>query len=221
MARPRNLEGRREVRNAAFTLFYQKGYIATSYSDIAAAIGKERAVVQSFYPKKKVLVERLLYILARGCLAYAEQEKLLTEDPANNLLAAGQLYFGYLFRDQNAIRFTKEILEDRNTTVQSLTFNEEWLETFIGETEVHKKKYLDAFFFCMGGGYKLLFQSVNDGSFSTDDILPINKMIVQSFAVISGLFAWPDESELVVVTPELHRSANAFLTEWIFASPAI
>ena len=54
MAAPRNDEERARLYAAAMRLFGEKGYVATSYQDIADACDTSKSVVQHYYPRKEM-----------------------------------------------------------------------------------------------------------------------------------------------------------------------
>ena len=60
MAAPRNDEERARLYTTAMRLFGEKGYIATSYQDIADACDTSKSVVQHYYPRKEMLLALFL-----------------------------------------------------------------------------------------------------------------------------------------------------------------
>lgn len=56
MAAPRKDDERARLYAAALRLFGEKGYIATSYMDIAVACHTSKSVVQHYYPRKEMLL---------------------------------------------------------------------------------------------------------------------------------------------------------------------
>ena len=56
MAAPRKDDERARLYAAALRLFGEKGYIATSYMDIAVACHTSKSVVQHYYPCKEMLL---------------------------------------------------------------------------------------------------------------------------------------------------------------------
>ena len=55
MPKSRNAQTEQAIRAAALRLFLEKGYSATSYTNLANCSGVTRTLVQRYYPKKDLL----------------------------------------------------------------------------------------------------------------------------------------------------------------------
>lgn len=185
MARPKNEEGRAEIQQAATKLFLEKGYAATSYTDLAKATGRKRATVQSLFPKKSELATNLINRLVYGCQAYADERGLANGSPLDELYVIGQLYFSALLATPRMRVFTLDVISDREVSSNSLLFNEDWVREFLDVSEAEAERCMDAFVLAMGGGYEVVYQRLTSGE--PVDIAALVQLIIEAFVSCCGI----------------------------------
>ena len=206
MARPKNLEGRAEVHRAAFRLFMEQGYTATTYADIAAAIGKERTTVQGFFPKKELLAMDFENGVVLGNEQFARDEGLLQGEPVADFYVIGQLNISFHVKDKGMRRFTRDVLSDRALTMRTLAFNEEWVERFMGAAADDRLELMANYAIAQGGGNELLFMRLAEGD--TVDVFSLVSKIITAFTALEGIPAMPAPAPL---PREIIEKSNAFI----------
>ena len=201
------------MRRAAYQLFMKQGYTATTYKQIAEAIGKERTTVQGFFPQKVLLATDFLNDLAIGCETFARERGLLAAEPVSSLLSIGQLYFAFLLKDSGMRRFTFDIISDRAITGESLSRNQSWVDAFLAEEAVDVAQSMRSFVLAMGGGYDLLYQAMKSGI--AIDGCELTRMIVTAFlANVDGMAPLDAESGVRLDATTL-REGTDFLLAWM------
>lgn len=127
MAAPRKDEERARLYAAALRLFSEKGYIATSYQDIADACGTSKSVVQHYYPRK----EMLLGLFLDDHFAWVRETALRLcpphADAIHVLCMMGLVHFDRLLADEKASPLIQDLLGVR-TFIESVVMRErDWI----------------------------------------------------------------------------------------------
>jgi len=109
---------RNEILEAAYWLFYEKGYNETSLEDIAKRCGVTKQAVTYHFGSKNRLGREVSSLIARRIFSNFEQlvENALGKCSSELLNAAHLIWFSHVYKhDQNAFRFFREfILLDEN-----------------------------------------------------------------------------------------------------------
>lgn len=211
VGRPPNIENKTEIAQAAFNLFAIKGYKKTTYLDIAKAIGKDRAIVQHYYPKKELFIVDFLNKLMLSTEEYIHLNSLKAKNDYATLYVVGQIYFAFLLMNDGIKEFTFDIISDRRNTVNSLLFNLDWVFTFLHVDQQFKHDVSDNFFMTMGGAYELIYKYILD---KEEIYLPrFLERIIISF--VAGLNY--DSHEVAKTLPKyaLNKSEIEKATQWL------
>lgn len=212
MARPKNIEGRSEIRRAAFELFMQQGYAATTYADIAAAVNRERTSVQGFFPKKELLAIDFMNSIVHGNEQFARDEGLLTGDPTADFYVIGQLNISFHVKDRGMRLFTQDALGDRSLMLGTLTYNEEWVERFMDVPGAKRTEVMENYMVAQGGGNELLYKLLASGA-SVDVHALVGKIIV----AFNSLMDIPLGDAPDALADDVVERSNGFLVGYLLA----
>lgn len=165
MARPKNEETILKIREAARQLFCDKGYKSTSYSDLAQASSVNRATVQDYYPKKRVLATEHLTRLRTCADEVARQQFPSEQSPLAQQYLLGQIYIASLLSCDESRRYLSDILEDRTFMEDMIALDAGWSIVYVhaeGDGTIPEEALQDMICI-MGGVYELMFYSVRTG----------------------------------------------------------
>jgi AcrR family transcriptional regulator len=208
-----------DIAKAAFRLFLTNGYTATSYREIAAAVGRDRAIVQYHFPHKESLVveclRRLIELIEGEIAAHGFA---LRESPGYRVVIA-QIYFAFLMMP-GIRQFTLDVLSSRAITQEILVMESNWNLDFLGVPEGAKREAFDQAIMAVGGAYDLMYRYLVTGE--ELDIRRLAAQTIAASAATPGSTA-PDgqgteparaltDAEL---SPVLQTVLDAFLTDGI------
>lgn len=183
MARPSNEEAKKSIEHAAFKAFVDKGFNATSYTDIAKASGQTRSLVQYYFPKKEDLIvsfltEALEYIGEFSSSVFDEDKT-----PFEKVFAGGQIYYSLLLANENMKRFTFDMISSRYAINKVIQINGQWSFAQMGIPEDKVEQYQKVHIFSSGGMYELLYSELEKGIDSDPvDLAFMNLVIFFVFA---------------------------------------
>lgn len=165
MARPKNEETILKIREAARQLFCEKGYKGTSYSDISRASNVNRATVQDYYPKKRILATEHLNRLRACAVEITELQFPGVQSYLAQQYLLGQIYIASLLSCVESRRFLSDILEDRTFMEGMIARDVDWSIVYVhaeSDGAIPEEAFQDMI--CvMGGVYELMFYSVRTG----------------------------------------------------------
>lgn len=165
MPRKENAEARESIQRAAFAAFRERGYTATSYTEIAARCGMNRALVQYYFKKKETLALALFTRLLEQTvelLGYTEPEGP-EENRFAELYRIGQVHFAFLCKSDGYLRFLQDVLGSRELTEDVLAFNGSWAFAYLGRDEhALDAETMDSVIMGMGGFYELLYHCLRE-----------------------------------------------------------
>lgn len=193
MARQRNPETIAKIADAAWQLFGERGYYATSYADVAAASGINRATVQHYFPKKEIMasinLKRLRTCAVKSAQAYDPKAK----GSFAELYILGQIYIASLMSCENARRFFCDVLENRILTDETISTDFQWSIAYVlgtdavqsdDDTNAANATHQDIVV-NMGGLYELMFHCIRHNT--TFNIAARLEPVFQSFAHLAGV----------------------------------
>lgn len=127
MAAPRKDEERARLYAAALQLFSEKGYIATSYKDIADACKTSKSVVQHYYPRKEMLLALYLDEHFNWVRKTARELCPPHADTIEILCMMGFVHFGKLAADGQMSPLVQDLLGFR-TFIEGVVLRErDWI----------------------------------------------------------------------------------------------
>jgi AcrR family transcriptional regulator len=165
-----------DIAAAAYRLFLTNGYAATSYRDIAEAVGRDRALVQYHFPQKEALVVSCLRRLIDLIEHQIETHQLASRDPVLYRTVLAEIYFSFLM--QPSIRtFTLDVLSSRAITHDVLVMESTWNLDFLGVAPAERQAAFDQAIIAVGGAYELMYRYLITG-----DELDIRQLAAQTIA---------------------------------------
>lgn len=185
MARQPNPEVPQKIAAAAFRLFMTVGYTEATYAAIAGACGVEKSLVQYYFPQKERLVEEFFRRFLAGIRTRLTQTGAGDGGLLPFLFRIGQVYFSFLTWDEAMCRLTREILANRANTEAILTFNEDWVFSYVAaEPRLAAATRADDVLMTMGGAYELVYRDLVQGR--TTDLALLMERIIRGFLSNTG-----------------------------------
>lgn len=167
MPRKRDPQIEKSVIQAAWSLFGERGYNATSYSDIAALSHVPRANVQTYFPKKGIIAARILEVLRDESIKAARNTFPEKHTLFEQHCLHGQIYIQTIMRDNSFRRFFSDLLEDRKLINELIERDYMWSAGFVNsapdETVIPEESLQDVQV-NMGGLYELMYHCITTGT---------------------------------------------------------
>lgn len=165
VARRRNPDTIASIADASWRLFGEKGYDATSYGDVSAASGVNRATVQHYFPRKEMMASINLERLRSCAVAVAEDAAAPDAPPFARLYVLGQVYLASLMSCEAARTFLCDVLDRRLLTDETISADFNWsIEYVLGRSFAEGDEAVrDDMVVAMGGLYELMFRCVREG----------------------------------------------------------
>ena len=186
MPRPKNNELHEQMTREARRLFIEKGYVATSYADIAQACGVAKTNVQQHFPAKDRFITDFHRDLLDELDAYLADQDKRTNNYYVNLYHIGQLLFAFLLNSEAMRRFTMEIISDRNLTEIMIDQEVEWATNYeVGFSKEELSRFEDDIAMIMGGIYELLYRKLRNNEVPSPQA--IQSRIMTQFAFLRGM----------------------------------
>ena len=161
MAAPKKEKERKRVYDEAIRLFQQQGYTKTKYSDIAAACGGTKSMVQHYYPKKEQFAIEYLNKHLEGIAK--EAQKYAGEDTMKLFCMMGLMHFHTLLNDPAMKLFYDDILASRELTSVLTKAERDWAQVRLDVPNDGPVFVKDALTTALGGAYELMFQARREG----------------------------------------------------------
>lgn len=218
MPRPKNNELHQQITLAARNLFYQNGYTATSYADIADACGLAKTNIQQHFPTKDRFITDFYRDLLDELDACLEKQGTRTDNYYVNLYLIGQYLFSFLLGSEPMKKFTMDIISHRELTEIMIDLEVEWATSYeVGFSKEELAAFRDDIAMIMGGIYELLYRKLKAG----EELAPedIQFRIMGQFAYlrgksleeIRGLF--PSD----LISDEQFSATNEYLSRALFS----
>lgn len=163
MARPRNEELFRNIRQTAFRQLVTYGYTDTTYQSIATACDVTRTAVQNYYASKPELALDFFGDLLTAIGTVVRAEGLHKENEFDTMFCIGQSFFSFLMRDAETRKLLTDTVGSREITSEVLAFEYKWGSAFLKTPlSVPEEKFRDDVIVSMGGFYELLYSALKD-----------------------------------------------------------
>lgn len=165
---------KRRIRQAAFALMYERGFTATSYSDIAARAGVGRPLVQRHFPKKEQFVLDMIAQAAALCRQTLRAQDADCDSKTLRSLHFLQLYQELILINESMRNLTREVLASRDLTRVIIDTHRESTFVFFddGASDVR-----EATAKALGGIYELIVMCMDQG-----ESLDANALAAQTMA---------------------------------------
>lgn len=163
MAAPRNDEERERIYRAAVELFLQQGFSKTSYAAIADACGTSKSMVQHYFPKKELFIDRYFAQILDGLNERAVE---LADDPDDVLevfCLMGLMHFSQLLDADEMRALADDIVESRALTNSIVAAERTWARERLSERK-GTVSAADALTVSLGGAYELIYQYRQQGA---------------------------------------------------------
>lgn len=115
MAKPMNMQQRKNILATSFRLFKVKGFNETTTREIAAECSVERGLLHYYYRQKQDILFSL-YSDFLGYLFNYVREKLPEKDGITVTEVFNYFYYRVIFSDDDIVRIFAAILSNRNLT---------------------------------------------------------------------------------------------------------
>ena len=183
MAAPKNDEERERIYRAAIELFRTRGFGKTSYAGIAEACDTSKSMVQHYFPKKELFIERYFSQLLEELNARALS---LADDPDDTLevfCLMGLLHFSQLLDDEDMRALSEDIVESRALTSGIVSAERTWAAERLPERR-GTVTAADALTVSLGGAYELIYQGGQSGRKPSPDY--VERAAIVPFALTMG-----------------------------------
>lgn len=162
----------------------EHGYRSTSYAMIAEQASVPRAQVQYYFPKKAQIVTGLLNRALDLSIRYIDTYGLQGSDGYATLFRAGQIYFTFLFQDEQLRRLTLDVMADREISSELLFLNQRWADDFLSPNLRVEGEFEEAFAMVVGGTYELCYLHLSRGE-KVDVVGTVRRMLI-AFMTLTG-----------------------------------
>jgi AcrR family transcriptional regulator len=153
---------KQDIAAAAYRLFLAKGYEATSYRDIADAVGRDRTIVQYHYPRKDPIVVSMLDRVIALIEEYIVRHSIVERLGVDYRVALAQLYFAFLLQP-DIRQFTLDVLSSRAITRELSVIDADWNADFLGASVEQRREVVQSGILAIGGAYELIYHHVATG----------------------------------------------------------
>lgn len=187
MARPKKPEERNRIRDVAFSVFSNKGFIDTSFSDVAKEASVSKSLVQYYFPKKE---QFMADFIDRSMSAVQDIIKsdpdMNFEDPVDLLYAEGYAQFYFALYNDKMLKLAKDILRDRGNTETVVGFAMQWIMNHADivdwSDENMLEQYRKTFTYVVGGAFDYIYACLStDEEIDTKFIADTSLLILNPF----------------------------------------
>ncbi|MBQ9316329.1 MAG: TetR/AcrR family transcriptional regulator [Atopobiaceae bacterium] len=181
MPKARNQQTEQAIRSAAWRLFFDRGFAATSYTDLAEASGVSRSLVQRYVPKKELLVGWCVAEIRRAATEVCDEAYPQRLGPLERLYLRGQASIAAYFACEGIGRLMLDVLSSRELTQQTIVEGFRWTveHTLPDRPELHDIDWPDEIVMATGGLYELVYVYLLKGH--TPDVAAVTLPSVQTF----------------------------------------
>ncbi len=149
------------ICRCAYHLFLERGYNATSFSDIASFAGVSKSLVQKHFGKKETFIYNFLSDLLDYTDEYLSAHNLKTDNYWINFYRIGTLHYEFLLRDEGRRRLMLDLMLDRRLTDAIIELDIAWaLDYMHGFSEEQSEELRENITLAMAGVYELIYQSL-------------------------------------------------------------
>ncbi len=189
MGRPYNQKERERILMEAFNIISIKGFVNTSYSDIAKSAGISKSLVQYYFPKKDLIIVSFIEHSLGICKKLLEEDKSFHFDnPLDELYAIGYLQSYFAIYNPVMKYVASSILKDRDNTIIILEAAASWVlknvDLVAPDDPVLFQKCRNVLVYVCGGALEYLYvqdkyQEPVDEDFLSDISLSILKPLAE------------------------------------------
>lgn len=158
MGRAKNTELREKISAHAVKLFSEKGYVNTSFADIARECGVERTIVQYYFPYKDILIREFLDKCLKKVAEMAEELSEERFDAFGRAYFMGVASFEFIINCKKMEKMALDIIESRQLTSLIIPLYCQWDKWLTGDDFQE-----DATIMAIGGAYELLYHYMKNG----------------------------------------------------------
>lgn len=194
---------KRRIREAAFRLFYEEGYNATSYTRIAEKCGLSRSLVQHFFSSKEDFVNDLIDTIVDSNQSLLSAMETEDSSALERNLHSFQLYFAFLLYDESMVKLTYDLLSNRLIVRRILASNANRVPPLsAGHSQLDIREASGK---AMGGVYELVCFRIDNG-------LPLDSddLCLQCIAAFHAF-----------LTNELYQDVYAEMKEHLLPQPVV
>ena len=187
MPKARNEKTEQAIRSAAWRLFFERGFEATSYTDLAEASGVSRSLVQRYFSRKELLVGWCVSEIRRAAVEVCDEAYPQRVGPLERLYLRGQVSIATYFACDGIRRFMLDVFSNRELTQQTIFEGFRWtvLEVLPERPELLEANEPDELIMAMGGLYELVYLYLVRKQ--TPDVAVVTQPGVRIFAEVFGL----------------------------------
>lgn len=202
MSRTRNEQTIRAIRSAAWELFFEKGFAATSYTDLAQASGVSRPLVQRYVSKKDQLVTWCVTEIRRAAVEACDEAYPQQVGPLARLYLRGQVNNATYFACDGIRRFMRDVFSSRELTRQTILEGFRWTvsQTLPERPELLDVDEPDELIVAMGGLYELNYTYLVQGGMF--DVAAMTLPSVVTFGKVFGVPVDAAELEAYALAPD-------------------
>ena len=202
MPKARNQQTEQAIRSAAWRLFFDRGFAATSYTDLAEASGVSRSLVQRYVPKKELLVGWCVAEIRRAATEVCDEAYPQQLGPLERLYLRGQASIASYFACEGIGRLMLDVLSSRELTQQTIVEGFRWTveHTLPNRPELHDIDEPDEIVMATGGLYELVYVYLFKGR--TPDVAAVTLPSVQTFGRVFGVPEPAEGLEAYAIAPD-------------------
>ena len=202
MPKARNQQTEQAIRSAAWRLFFDRGFAATSYTDLAEASGVSRSLVQRYVPKKELLVGWCVAEIRRAAVEVCDEAFPQRLGPLERLYLRGQASVATYFACEGIGRLMLDVLSSRELTQQTIAEGFRWTvsHTLPDRIDLQEADEPDEIVMATGGLYELVYAYLLRDR--TPDIASVTLPSVRTFGGVFGVSEPTEGLEAYAIAPD-------------------
>ena len=159
MPKSRNEQTEQAIRSAALRLFLERGYSATSYTDLASCSGVSRTLVQRYYPRKDLLAVGCVAAVREAAVRACDEAFASEAHPLVRLYLRGQVNVATYSTCEGIRRLMTDVLRDRDLTRKAIAEGFRWTmaEALPDAAQTGEEEPPDELLMAMGGLYEVVY----------------------------------------------------------------
>ncbi|WP_345375177.1 TetR/AcrR family transcriptional regulator [Frondihabitans cladoniiphilus] len=178
----RATEQRSRIETAAYRLFVERGYEATSFQDIARGASTKKQLVQYYFPQKPDLLVLFMRRVLRLAEEVAESRHLMGASRFARLFVVAQIQLSFLFTKAPSLAL--DILASRRLSTEIVSFDLGWISETMQSTPKEAIEISDGLRMAVGGLYEICFYRLSNDQ--DIDVQRVAGQMMQSFMTSLG-----------------------------------
>jgi len=159
----RNDKERNRIYDQAIRLFMEHGYAKTTYKDIANACDTTKSMVQHYFPKKELMVERFFHEKLDEFLNQAQSAVTVDHSLLDLLTCVGLFQYDFLLNSPQAKLFCADLLENRSLTNKIILEEFQWASERIQDSTPAGTTMRAQFIIALAGAFDLMHLAFQRG----------------------------------------------------------